>query len=206
MREVLHRSASDSRRMPWKNGRGVTEELAIWPDSARFDRGDFEWRIAKARVDESGPFSTFPGCERILVVLDGAGLVLAHGSSAPRARVRPLEPYRFDGEWPTTAELVSGPVTDCGLLVRRGRAADVEVARLRARRARETVGPGHAFLHALAGSVTVRIPREEDPFELAPGESVWLRGLAEEEELDLAGGHAESLALIVRVGAPARNG
>jgi len=200
MREVLHRSPADSRRTPWKNGRGVTEELAIWPERASLERGDFAWRISRARVVENGAFSSFPGFERILVVSEGAGLVLEHGSSAPRARVRPLEPYRFDGAWPTTAELVSGPVADFGLLVEHGLPANVEVARLGVRRAREAVGPGHAFLHALAGTVTVRVPREEEPFELATGESVWARDLTAEEELEIGGSVAGTVILLVRVG------
>ena len=71
MREVLHLSRDDARRVPWKNGRGATEELALWPRDSRFEQDDFEWRISKAVVDESGPFSMFPGFERILVVLRG---------------------------------------------------------------------------------------------------------------------------------------
>ena len=202
MREVLHRTPADSRRTPWKNGRGVTEELAIWPERASLDRGDFAWRISRARIVENGAFSAFPGFERILVVSEGAGLVLAHGSNAPRARVRPLEPYRFDGAWSTTAELVAGPVADFGLLAEHGLSADVEVARLGSRRAREAVGPGHAFLHALAGAVTVRVPREEEPFELAAGESVWARDLTAEEEFEIAGSDVGSVILLVRIGSP----
>lgn len=199
-REILLRTAADSRRVPWRNGRGVTEELAIWPDRASFERGDFDWRISKTRVEEDGPFSTFPGFERILVVTDGPGLVLTHEGSAPRSRLRPLEPCRFAGEWPTRGELVAGPVSDFNVIARRGGArADVEVVRLGARRTREVVGPGHAFVHALAGALTVRVPREEEPFELDAGTSVWARELAGEEEFELAGRDPATVAILVRV-------
>src|SRR5688500_12512282 len=101
MREVLQLRARDAKRVPWKNGRGMTTELALWPPGASLERGDFDWRISKASFDTAGPFSTFAGCERILIVTRGAGVLLDHGDQAARARVRRLEPYRFSGEWPT---------------------------------------------------------------------------------------------------------
>src|SRR5262245_5272313 len=116
--EVVHLTPADARSVPWKNGRGATRELALWPAGASFERAEFDWRISTAPVDEPGPFSAFPGLARILVVTEGAGFVLVHGGDAPRARVRRLEPYRFDGAWPTTAELPHGPVTDFNVLFR----------------------------------------------------------------------------------------
>ncbi|MBM3986021.1 MAG: hypothetical protein FJ296_10095, partial [Planctomycetes bacterium] len=72
--------AADARRVPWRNGRGVTEELALAPPGASFERGDFDWRVARATVAQAGPFSAFPGFERVLVVVQGAGLRLEHGA------------------------------------------------------------------------------------------------------------------------------
>ncbi|MCY2959234.1 MAG: HutD family protein [Planctomycetota bacterium] len=204
-RQILWRTSSDSQRVPWRNGRGVTEQLAIWPEGSSFERGDFDWRISKARVEESGPFSHFAGFERILLVTEGAGLVLSLGESAPRSRLRPLEPYRFAGEWPTRADLVAGPVADFNVLTRRGVvSADAQVSRIGARRMWESMGPGHAFVHVLAGSATVRAPREEEPFELAPAESVWARELGSEEEFEIAGGSPATLVVILRIRAESR--
>ena len=81
MPTLVHLTAADVRRVPWKNGRGVTEELLVLPDSATFARGDFDVRISKATVSEPGPFSSFPGFDRVLVVTAGAGLRLAHGAA-----------------------------------------------------------------------------------------------------------------------------
>jgi len=204
-REILLRTSADTRRVPWRNGRGVTEELVIWPDRSSLERGDFDWRISRARVDEDGPFSIFAGFERILVALDGAGLVLSHGSDAPRSRLRPLEPYRFEGEWSTRAELVAGPVADFNVFARRGVVrAEVEIARLGARRTREPVGPGHAYLYVSHGAATVRVPREDEPFELATGDGVWARELDGEEELEIVGGTPTTVLAIVRVQAADR--
>ena len=105
---AVHLKANRAKKIPWKNGRGFTHELAIWPAGATLARDDFDWRVSKATVDEPGPFSIFRGFERVLVVTSGDGIVLSHGSSGSsrsRARLRALEPYRFSGDWPTEAEL-----------------------------------------------------------------------------------------------------
>ena len=201
MPEVLQLEADDARRVPWRNGRGETLELALWPEEASFELGDFDWRFSKAGVDAPGPFSSFPGFERLLVVTEGAGLLLDHGDDAPRARVRTLEPYRFSGDWTTTAELVDGAVADFNVLVRRSAGhAEVEVLRLGQRRARIALSAGQAFAHLLTGRVQARLTGEEQPFELAGGESLWIDDLNGSEELDLRGASADALLLVVRVG------
>ncbi|MSR62727.1 MAG: HutD family protein [Planctomycetes bacterium] len=199
-REVLQLGAADARVVPWKNGRGTTTELALWPPDARFEHGEFDWRLSLAPVDEPGPFSSFPGVERILTVTQGAGLVLVHGADAPRARLRRLEPYRFSGDWSTSAELPYGPITDFNVLFRPERVrAEVQALALGARRTRETLRTPHAFLHVLAGKLVARATGEEEPFELAAGASLWLRGLAGGEELALEGRTKECELVIVGV-------
>jgi environmental stress-induced protein Ves len=199
-REVLHLSTDDARRVPWKNGRGYTDELALWPEGARFDRLDFDWRISKASVTEDGPFSSFEGFDRILVVTRGEGLVLAHGDAAPRARLRKLDPHRFSGDWPTEAKLVAGAVHDFNVVFRASSVhADVQALKLGTRRARESLPAGHAFLHALDGAIVARVGGEEEPYELDAGESLWVRELARDEELELAGRAPASVALLVRI-------
>lgn len=200
MREVLHLTADDVRILPWKNGRGITEELAIWPPDAAFDRGDFEWRISKAAVDDSGPFSAFPGFDRLLIVTEGEGFMLSHGDLAPRARVRRLEPYLFEGDWPTTAELLGSTASDFNVLLRRGEwRASIEVLRLGRRRAREAFADEHAFVHVVTGRMIARVTAEEEPFALEEHDSLWVRELSDGDELDLAGQSADSIALLVRI-------
>ena len=62
--------AGDRKAVPWKNGGGVTREIAAWPPGSGFD--DFAWRVSMAEVREDGPFSNFAGVDRILTVLEGA--------------------------------------------------------------------------------------------------------------------------------------
>lgn len=201
MRQVHHLTSDDVRRIPWKNGRGVTDELASWPPGATFERGDFDWRVSKAAVSEPGPFSVFPGFDRILVVTDGDGLLLAHGDRAARARVRRYEPYRFSGDWPTTAELSRGAVADFNVLTRRGNVeADVQVLRLGRRSAREALVPGHAFVHVLGGPVRARVSGEEEPFAIRLGESLWVCDAEAFDEMDFSGEDDEAVVVLVRLG------
>ena len=66
--------AADHRRMPWKNGRGETVEVAVHPPGAGLD--DFGWRVSMAGVTEDGDFSIFPGIDRSLAVLSGTAVDL----------------------------------------------------------------------------------------------------------------------------------
>lgn len=200
MIEVLHLEPADARVTPWRNGGGVTRELCLWPEEASFEALDFDWRIARAGVTYDGPFSVFEGFERHLVVLSGAGLELEHGDPSVRARLRPLEPYRFDGGQAASARLVAGPVEDLNVLVRRGSAqVELEALRLGTRRARVTLARGQAFAHLAAGRARARVTGQEEPFELDSGHSLWIDGLSGQEELELSGASPDSVALVVRL-------
>lgn len=183
---VLLLRAANYRRQPWKNGRGLTEEIAIHPSHANFSRGDFDWRVSRARIDESGRFSPFPGFARVLVVTAGMGLTLEHGASAPRARLRPFEPHGFDGDWDTRGELVDGPVADFNVLTRRERfESEVGALRLGARRWRESFERGSVLLHVVDGPAIARFSGEDEPFVLAPGDSLFADRLGRGDELDV---------------------
>jgi environmental stress-induced protein Ves len=109
--------ASDHRQMPWKNGGGVTTEIAIAPPGASV--GDFDWRISMATVASDGPFSRFDGIDRTLTVLSGEGLELGV-ESAPLLRLIPAgKPYPFPGDMAASARLLAGPVTDFNVMTRR---------------------------------------------------------------------------------------
>ena len=102
---------------PWKNGGGVTRELACFPSGAGFD--DFLWRVSIAEVHQSGPFSRFPGIDRVILLLDGGGMIL-HGEEGTHALTTALVPHAFRGEAQVDAELLA-PSRDFNLMLRRGR-------------------------------------------------------------------------------------
>lgn len=109
--------AADRKAVPWKNGGGVTREVAAWPPGSGFD--DFAWRISMAEVREDGPFSSFPGVDRILTVLEGGLRLAVVGAGAfDLSPVAP--PLAFDGEAPAVATLMSESVLDLNVMTRRG--------------------------------------------------------------------------------------
>src|SRR5882757_2914352 len=111
--------AADYRVMPWKNGGGTTTEITISPDGAGLD--DFDWRISMARVEGGGPFSSFAGVDRTLAVLEGEGIVLDIAGWPPVEVTGASAPLAFSADVPTTATLISGPITDLNVMTRRGR-------------------------------------------------------------------------------------
>ncbi|MFF7333469.1 HutD family protein [Streptomyces sp. NPDC008150] len=108
--------ADDRKPAPWKNGGGVTSEVAAYPAGAGTD--DFLWRISVADVERGGPFSTFPGVDRIITVVDGPGMELTVDEVAHRVDA-PYEPFAFSGDAATECRLLGGPVVDFNVMVRR---------------------------------------------------------------------------------------
>lgn len=111
--------ASEYRSMPWKNGGGVTTEIAVSPAGAGLE--DFDWRVSMARVEGSGPFSQFAGIDRTLAVLEGEGIVLDIAGRQPFPVTRLTAPLSFPADVPTAAALIGGPITDLNVMTRRSR-------------------------------------------------------------------------------------
>jgi environmental stress-induced protein Ves len=100
---------------PWKNGGGSTTDIAVFPQEAGFD--EFDWRVSLATIAADGPFSTFPGIERTLVLLDGHGMTLdIDGEPTLVSRAEPV--VAFDGESEVMAKLNRGPSTDFNVMTR----------------------------------------------------------------------------------------
>lgn len=105
------------RPTPWKNGGGVTTELAMSPPGAGL--GDFDWRVSLASIAEDGPFSQFPGVDRTLVMVAGDGVLLEVGDQ--RVVLSPSEPLvEFTGEDPVHATVGGQSTLDFNVLTRRG--------------------------------------------------------------------------------------
>lgn len=118
---LRHLTPEMYRRMPWANGLGVTTEIARFPETDE----PFHWRASVADVTVDGPFSAFEGCDRIIAVIDGRGMILEHPRRHQSVSLGPLEPYSFSGDWETVCHLRGGPVRDFNIITRRGLATAV---------------------------------------------------------------------------------
>lgn len=114
--EVLRAAARAA--VPWKNGGGVTHEVAVHPVGSDFDT--FDWRVSIAHVHASGPFSSLPGVDRRLAVLEGA-LAIVIGGQGEAQLCAEAEPLNFAGEESVRAQPVGGPVTDLNVMTRRAK-------------------------------------------------------------------------------------
>jgi hypothetical protein len=118
------------RSAPWRNGGGSTREVAVFPAGA----ADFDWRISIADVTAAGDFSSFPGVERILTVIEGELLVVTvDGAEHAMEKYRT---FRFSGDSLTTCALPAGNTVALSVMARRGKytayLAIVELSRTRA--------------------------------------------------------------------------
>ncbi len=176
---------------PWKNGGGLTREIAAYPVGASLDT--FVWRVSVAEVERSGPFSQFPGVDRTLVLLAGAGMHLSQAHGATRGLTQPLALARFDGAAALDAQLVDGATRDFNLMVRRDRAhASLELWE-GAGANRRVLDADAALVFCASGTLDVRLERgapalepgalsaSRSQFELSPMDTIVLdaaRGIA----------------------------
>lgn len=165
MLRVRHLPLAAQRVMPWKNGGGSTREVAVACAAAA--ASGFSWRISVGTVASDGPFSMFPGVDRLLWLLRGDGLVLDIAGRSVRLD-RPLQRCDFPGEAPVQARRIGGPVEDLNVMV--DRATTVVAARiLELAPGREWVaalGPGTHVVLALGGGMRA------GGTALQPGEAV----------------------------------
>ena len=144
------------RATPWKNGGGVTREIACHPPHAGMQ--NFDWRISIAHIASDGDFSVFTGVDRVITLLDGGGVQLssADGStddSVLHALDTPLQPFAFSGDAAVHGRLLDGDCHDLNVMTRRG----VCQAEVRVLRRHETLLPAPAgLLMAIQGTWQVQ--------------------------------------------------
>ena len=163
---------SDYRRVRWKNDGGWTTEIARDPAHEALD---FRWRVSIADIESDGPFSIFPGIDRDLVLLSGAGMDLEFADASPQRIAERFQHVHFRGESEIQCRLIAGPTRDFNVMVRRG-AVRAEVV------ARPLVGPMVIFpesdaqwlIHVHAGHAVARHGDSQIP--AASGETI-LAGL-----------------------------
>ncbi|MFB8370928.1 HutD family protein [Pseudarthrobacter sp. NPDC055928] len=125
---------AELRNEPWRNGGGVTRELASHPQAASAQDGAWDWRVSIAELTKAGDFSPFPGMERVLTVVEGELLLLTvDGAEHPLEKYRP---FRFSGEAAAHGALPTGDVRNLNVITRtdsfKGFTSIIELSKKRA--------------------------------------------------------------------------
>ncbi len=126
---------ADLKPQPWRNGAGVTRQLASHPKPNSAQDGSWDWRVSIADVSKAGDFCAFPGMERVLTVIDGELLLLTvDGAEHPLEKYRA---FRFPGGAATHASLPTGDIRNLNVITRtgsfKGFTSIIELSRKRAK-------------------------------------------------------------------------
>ncbi len=138
--------AAGHKRMPWKNGKGETAEIAVFPEGAAL--GEFGWRLSMATVSEPGPFSAFPGIDRVLAIVSGGGLRLEiDGQDVTVGRQSGA--VAFPGDVTVASTPFAAPVVDLNLMTRQGQ-FEGSISRVQGERTRIIEPEALTFVIALS--------------------------------------------------------
>jgi environmental stress-induced protein Ves len=124
---------ADLKPEPWRNGGGVTRQIAGHSCGSGRD-GGWDWRVSLAEVSKACDISQFPAMERALTVVEGELLLLTvDGAEQPVEKYRP---FRFPGGAATTCALPTGDVRNLDVITRQGKykgfTSIVEISKTRA--------------------------------------------------------------------------
>jgi len=135
------------RRTPWKNGGGITVDIAEHDDA---------WRFGRTPITTPGPFSDYAGHDRAQVLVAGRGLVLQTPDGEIDVRT-PFRPVTFAGETPIVSRLEAGPVEVVNLIGKRATVRiDLQVLRAGAALGRSA---GTHLVYAVDGAAALQIDR-----------------------------------------------
>jgi environmental stress-induced protein Ves len=166
---------SSYRTIPWKNGLGATSEIAIFPPESSIADNNFIWRLSTAEMNESGVFSSFPKHERILVLIEGAGIKLIFDSSelGPEVLLSKHQIHSFPGASVPKYELLQGKVRDFNLIYHPEEVRPyLKVVQIEDKPRSFKMEGDIAFLFGLSGKVAVSLYPGEEKFELSYAETL----------------------------------
>ncbi len=178
--------ARDYQRIRWKNDGGWTTEIASRPNPDA--SGGFDWRVSIADIEADGPFSTFPGIDRDLLLLSGKGIELDISDAEPTRLDQRFQKIHFRGEASIFCRLLAGPTRDFNVMTARERVSA-------AVHARPLNGLMLVFaeletcwlIHVFSGSATARA--EAQSIEAEAGETLLIDSTnAQRERVVIEGG------------------
>lgn len=159
--------ASQQRRVRWKNDGGWTTEIARDPAAGEA----FRWRLSIAEIERDGPFSTFPGVDRHLLLLDGRGIELDFVDAPSRRLAQRFEQVQFAGEVAVQCHLLGGATRDFNVMVQRAQLRAEVVARPLTGSMLIFARPGVEWLvHVLSGQLAAQC--DDHTLQAATGDTV----------------------------------
>ncbi len=165
---TLHRfHVEDLPATPWKNGGGVTREIVCQPTGAGI--GDFDWRVSIAHIASDGPFSAFPGVDRVITLLSGGGVHLqSTDGHVDHLLDKPLTPFAFKGEADINACLLDEDCYDFNVMTRRSTCSSVSLQIVRS--ACDWPAASQGLFMAVQGHWQIKGNHDE---HLAPQQGLW---------------------------------
>jgi len=157
------------RHMPWKNGGGVTTDIAVsmLPGFAAGHWEGIVWRFSRTAIVTPGAFSDLSGFDRELALVAGEGLVLETTDGDIDVR-QAFKPVRFAGETTIVSRLEAGPVEVVNLIGDRSRVS-IDLACLSGG-ATSTCPAGIHIIYAAAGSCELAI--DDKACQIAAGHAM----------------------------------
>ncbi|MFJ9387641.1 HutD family protein [Nocardioides sp. NPDC101246] len=98
--------SGDVAPVPWRNGLGRTRELLVGPG----------WRLSLADLTAPGPFSSFPGNDRVHLPLEDGYTLVVDGHPI---QARALQSVGFPGEAPVVLQDLARPTSALNLITER---------------------------------------------------------------------------------------
>ena len=157
------------RHMPWKNGGGVTVDIAVTmlPGFAPGSWEGIVWRFSRTAIVTPGAFSDLSGFDRELALVSGEGLVLETAAGEIDVR-QPFRPIRFAGETSIVSRLEAGTVEVVNLIGDRSRVS-IDLSCL-SDAATIACPAGVHIIYAATSSCELSI--NDNPCEIAAGHAV----------------------------------
>ena len=155
--------------MPWKNGGGMTAEIAR--GGKRTKNSDWGWRVSIALVETNGPFSIFRQIERTMSIIEGNGidLVSPDGVSFTLSLFKIV---KFDGETVLNGRLRHGSVKNFNVMVNRNLfTACLEIINTRTRVISSVEPNSIVLIHQVKGGIT-KIKHDQNFTSPAEQESI----------------------------------
>lgn len=112
---AFHLPSHTFERQRWKNQLGWTLEIARAP-TLQGSAGDYAWRASIAEIEQDCTFSSFPGMQRVLMLLRGDGMRMQVGENRHSDVLPPYGRIEFSGDEAVHCTLHSGATRDFNLI------------------------------------------------------------------------------------------